>query len=349
MKIEPYLNSATSITWARGKSSEKFSAANNMSVDINQGENFYCQTFTGLWVPDELAMGMEIAPKIWAGRGLPVVPGEHWEKWLGEIAFRDIRTSLVLTVTAPEPLLGHFFNAELKRKLDYLTFGLILQGVPDYRESFLIGGANETGQPVARQVSRARVFYPGRGSELLRVGPSELRRAVFLATELKSVDNKGNDWRRLRRAFDALTKGSAEQNLQDERIHQFVRSLEGLILPDKGNTEKQFVHRLQTAAQANNKTQESLREIFNIRSKVEHLHNALDALSGPTTEAKEALLYRRSRQVDQLARFAISRILETSHLREIFKTDESIAGFWSKKDHERATLWGNRLDLDEIA
>lgn len=171
--------------------------------------------------------GVEIAPKVWAGRGLPVVPGEHWEKWLGELPFRDIRTGLVLTATAPQPGPGHFINPELKRQVDYLAFGLILQGVPNYRESFLIAGANETGEPDARQFGRARVFYPARDLRPLSVGQPELKRAVFLAEKLKSVDNKGHDWRRLRRAIDALTKGSEEPYLQDERIHQFVRSLGG--------------------------------------------------------------------------------------------------------------------------
>jgi hypothetical protein len=318
----------------------------NQPVSINRGENFYCQTFGTLWIADDIAAGVEIAPKIWAGRGLPVVPGEHWERWLGEIAFRHIRTGLVLTTTAPQPNSGHIVNLDLKRTLDYLVFGLVLQGVPDYRESFLIGGANETGQPEARQFGRARVFYPARNLKPLRVGRPQLERAVFLATKLKSIDDKGDDWRRLRRAFDALTKASEEPNLQDERIHQLVRCLEGLILPDKGTTEKQFVHRLQTPALATSKTSVALTEMFNIRSKVEHLHNALDALTGPSVEAKENLLYQRARQIDQLARFAISRILERDDLREVFRKDTTISDFWKKADDERTKLWGTRLDLE---
>ena len=320
-----------------------------MSISINRGENFYCQTFGGLSVPDEISAGLEIAPKVWASRGLPVVPGEHWEKWLGELPFRDIRTGLVLTATAPQPGAGHFVNAELKRQLDHLAFGLILQEVPDYRESFLIAGANEIGEPDARQFGRARVFYPARNAKPLRVSKSELKRAVFLAAKLDNIDLKGHDWRRLRRSIDALTKGSAEPHLQDERIHQFVRSLEGLILPKIGKTRAQFIRRSLTFVTANRDPSEALGQIFDVRSKVEHLHNALDALPGATSQEKENLLYRRARQVDRLARFAISRILENDTLRGIFRTDAGIAGFWQKRDDERAQLWGGRLDLDAIA
>jgi hypothetical protein len=81
-----------------------------------------------------------------------------------------------------------------------LTYGLILQGVPSYRESFLIAGANETGEPEARQFGRARVFYPARDLKSLTVRESELKRAVFLAAALDSIDLKGHDWRRLRRS-----------------------------------------------------------------------------------------------------------------------------------------------------
>ena len=114
----------------------------------------------------------------------------------------------------------------------------------------------------------------------------------------------------LRRALDALTKGSAEHSLQDERLHQFVRSLEGLILPEIAKTRSQFIHRCQTTFVSGNKTAHALDQIFNVRSKVEHLHSALDALPEATNQEKEKLLYRRARQIDQLARFAISRILE---------------------------------------
>ena len=164
-----------------------------MSVSTNQGENFYCQTVGGLWVPDEISIGVEIAPNAWAGRGLPVVPGEHWEKLLGELPFRDIRTGLVLTATAPQPGSEHSFNSELKRKLNHLAFGLILQGVPEYREAFLISGANENGALDARQFWRACVFYPSRDLKPLSVGRPELDRAVFLAAKLESIDHKGDD------------------------------------------------------------------------------------------------------------------------------------------------------------
>jgi hypothetical protein len=178
------------------------------------------------------------------------------------------------------------------------------------------------------------------------VGRVELNRAVFLATKLERIDHKSPDWRRLRRSIDCLTKGSAEPRLQDEKIHQFARSLEGLILPDAGATKRQFVHRLQTFVVANPATEQILGQMFDIRSYLEHLHNALDALPSGTQEERENLLNKRARQIDRLARFAISHVLENDTLCSIFKKDDDIATFWAKLDHERQALWGKRLDIE---
>lgn len=39
---------------------------------------------------------------------------------------------------------------------------------------------------------------------------------------------------------------------------------------------------------------------------------------------------------------------KTIHLREIYKTDVSIANFWSKPDDERTKPLGSHIDLDAI-
>jgi hypothetical protein len=199
-------------------------------VFIQRGENFCCQTFGDLRAED-FSNEPEFAPRAWASKGLPVIPGEHWERWLGELSFQSLRDGLVLTVTCPQPEKGHVVDEGLKRKLDYLTFGILLQGVPRYRESFLISGANEAGEADARQFSRARVFYPSWKLRRLVVGRAELDCAVRLAASLESINREGEDWRRLRRAVDSLMKGSTEPKLQDDRLHQFVRCMEGSSCP----------------------------------------------------------------------------------------------------------------------
>jgi hypothetical protein len=132
-------------------------------------------------------------------------------------------------------------------------------------------------------------------------------------------------------------------------MHQFARCLEGLILPEEGRTRAQFVHRAQTFAVASEGARIALEQIYDILSKIEHLHNALDFLPDNPDQDREELLYRLARQADQLARSSIAHVLENEGLTEIFKTDASISAFWKLPDHERLRLWGDRLDLESIA
>lgn len=295
----------------------------------------------------DLPEPIEIAPRLWASKGLPVRPGEHWERWLGELAFRPLRAALVLTATANTP--GLVINTELRDKLDLVTIGLVLQGVPRYRESFLISGANAAGEAEPRQFSRARVFYPSWNMQPLLVRRTELERAADLANKLEMINRNCEAWRRLRRAIDALTKGSAEYKFQDGRLHDFVRCLEGLIAPAQGSTRKQFVHRAQTFARASEAARIALGEIYDIRSQTEHLHMPTDPLPGTTIEEKEALLFKRVRQADVLARFAVRRVLDEPMLTRTFENDATIDEFWHQPDDARVARWGDRLDLDLIA
>ena len=55
-----------------------------------------------------------------------------------------------------------------------------------------------------------------------------------------------------------------QQQPGQDRLHQFVRSLEALILPDVGNTKHQFAHRCQTFARGCADTRATLLESLDI-------------------------------------------------------------------------------------
>lgn len=90
-----------------------------------------------------------------------------------------------------------------------------------------------------------------------------------------------------------------------------------------------------------------LREIYHLRSKVEHIHNLEEEY--PTSTQKEAndLIDLRARQVEELARNIYQSILKDKNICHHFKTIQSIDCFWSLKDSERVKLWKNRLNFLE--
>ncbi len=130
-----------------------------------------------------------------------------------------------------------------------------------------------------------------------------------------------------------------------DRLHQFVRSLEALILPDIGKTEKQFAYRCQTFARAGDDTRTLLLEAFDMRSDTEHLSPWEEAVQKYPADQREDVCWHRTRQIEHLACDAYSRLLRDAALRAHFRTEAAIATFWKLPDDQRRTLWGKPLDI----
>jgi hypothetical protein len=179
-----------------------------------------------------------------------------------------------------------------------------------------------------------------------RLGLAGLQHAVGLLNRLRMVNTGGPaNWARLRRGLKVLFDGTGVPNKDGDRLHQFVRAVEALIKPEIAKTKAHFAHRIsQTFTLANDETRDTLLQLFNLRSYVEHMHSVLDALQGdePT---RIATVNRRTRQSDMLARTALLRVLDSDDLFAAFRTDADIDAFWQMTDAQRVALWGPRLDI----
>jgi hypothetical protein len=153
------------------------------------------------------------------------------------------------------------------------------------------------------------------------------------------------EFQRTIRGLNTLFKGLKE--IGQDRLHQFVRSLEALILPDIGKTEKQFAHRCQTFARASDDTRDLLLEAFAMRSDTEHLHSWDEAVQNYPVDQREDVCWQRTRQIEHLACDAYSRLLRDAVLREHFRTDAATAAFWKMPDHQRHALWSKPLDITQ--
>jgi hypothetical protein len=151
------------------------------------------------------------------------------------------------------------------------------------------------------------------------------------------------EFRRAIRGLNTLFKGLKETG--QDRLHQYVRSLEALILPDMGSTKKQFTHRCQTFARAGNDTQSLLQEVFDMRSDTEHLHPWDEAVQNYPVDQRDDVCWQRTRQMEKLASDVYSRVLRDSALRGHFRTDATIASFWKLPDDQKRSLWGQPLDI----
>ncbi len=149
----------------------------------------------------------------------------------------------------------------------------------------------------------------------------------------------------MRYGDDSGTIDLLSANQSGDRLHQFVRALEAVITPRIGESKSDFAHRGQTLAVANAQTREVLIELYDLRSAVEHLNVPQNALQADTEAERLAVVNRRTRQADTLARASLLRVLESSVMFNIFRRDDEIEDFWRLREHARSLLWGERLDI----
>jgi hypothetical protein len=145
--------------------------------------------------------------------------------------------------------------------------------------------------------------------------------------------------RGLNRLFDGLRATG------QDRLHEFVRSMEALIIPEIGKTRRQFAHRCQTFATPGEDTRILLLEAFDMRSDTEHLNPWDGAVHAYPVCEREDVCWQRTRQIEHLACDAYSRLLRGAALREHLRTDDTIAAFWGLPDDQRRTQWGKPLDI----
>ena len=274
-----------------------------------------------------------------------------WGKWLGSIRLDRLkRANLVLLVeeTSDTPYIIGGEHLRLGERVGVL-FDLLHLGVGiktfQTEAAERLGGSSVHGVPEIRSVESMRRFHSTHESPSIPITRDWLEHCLVLCSGYAEMEADKTQFRRIIRGLNTLFKGKEEETGQ-ERLHQFVRSLEALILPKPGKTERQFVHRCQTFARAGEDTRTLLLDAFSMRSAAEHLNRwdeAEAAQSYPPGE-RETVCWQRSLEMERLACDAYSRILRNSALRDHFRTDDAIAKFWSLQDGQRCQIWGPPLD-----
>lgn len=295
----------------------------------------------------------QLSDGTWVLNRVPVEIETHWVKWIGTLrADKMTRANLVLlrALTSKNPTLaGDEEQISLTEHLVKLFSMLQLDDVPEYAEAEIAGGAVLEDGTNIRHMGKLPEFRHTKGYVRSRVDIARLEMAVKLGEALQQIEGMlpSNKFVRFMRGLNVLKDG-LHQIIGQERIHQFVRSLEALILPEVGSTKKQFGHRCQTFAQASAQSKTILEEAFDMRSDTEHLQDWNRALQAHPTTDREDIALQRTRQMERLATSAYSRILGEKSLWAHFEDDLAQQAFWKLPEVSRNTAWGKRLDLAAI-
>jgi len=231
----------------------------------------------------------------------------------------------------------------------FRLFSLLqLFGVPRYDRAFALNGSAEGGRVNIRQVGEIERFYTTADSLRSPVTVQRLSDAADASRIWRELIEVGQDFARVRRGLSVLLDG-LRQNFGQERLHQYVRAIEATILPEQGQTRRQFVSRCQTFAGVDPAIATTLGEAFDMRSAVEHVHEWDRALASRPASERESFAMKRTRQLEFLACGIYRRILTTPAVRDHFRSDDSIRSYWSLRDDYRRCVWGEALDVRGIS
>ena len=287
----------------------------------------------------------QIAPSLWALTTTTFDVPSQWREWLGSIRTDEVAGSSLFLVSkfssaAPGVLDGE--NQLLQRRVHHFYVGLLLSVMfsPSHKPVMLTGarwdGVTDIRQTMDLDVPAPQVFraYPP-------VVADDIVSAAQLGQKLDAMLPEtvpGGLWRFFRTLRIYIDTRAIIEPV--DRIHQYCRCIEGLILPVIGKTMRQFKSRTELFIGPTH--HELMGALYDIRSDVEHLHEnryleTFDRDVRLDLVKKEAI-------VEYIARTALARIIIRDALWPHFGNTAALEEFWALSPDERREIWGDPID-----
>jgi hypothetical protein len=272
---------------------------------------------------------------------------DQWVRWIGEIrAERLTKADLIivrrLTSNTPGVLDGEH-NELFQQVLDIWSV-LQLSGIVYYEDASALQGSIENGRFDIRQMIHLDFFYQTANAPQMPVTLARLIEAVEMAKVWRKMVESG-EYQRFIRGGKILRDGYTNRYGED-RIHQFVRAMEGLIKPPVYGTTKEFKKRPQIFGGKSSATEKVLYESYEMRCDVEHVHSGDRFLRKTYPEDQiEAMGAMRTRQMEVLTRESYRRILTNADIRKHFESEDTLDAFWGMPEDERRATWGAPIDV----
>ncbi|MEW6543386.1 MAG: hypothetical protein AB1411_07230 [Nitrospirota bacterium] len=289
---------------------------------------------------DSVSLGSEL----YATRTLPFPLPDHWKEWLGTIQAEALKSAnffLLTHAASKNPEVLDQENKDLIEKIHQLYFGFLIAGpYVGHDDGLLMTGTRQESEVDVRQIQHYDPVFvsPGcHGAHLDDVMLHEARRIADGVAPLEGAGEYSRMWR-ITRAFCAAVRAHE----LGVRLHQFVRSIEGFVLPDIGQTKRQM--RARTRLFLGSGHEALVDSLFDIRSAVEHLHEPLGAVSGINDTDKELKLAELCYKSEAIARYCLCRLFTNRELWCHFKDDASLKTFWSLDSDARQKIWDAPLD-----
>ena len=287
----------------------------------------------------------QMTPHHWAFADERFEMPPHWREWLGAIRTEEVEGSDLFLLSkapsqTPDVLDGE--NVELKRRAGHFYSGLLLASpFAPAHSPVMLSGSRRDGEIGVRSQDNYEPAIPSMVRHYPPVAFADLQLAAKLAEQIASIEVallSGGHWR-LFRVFHLYLEARTIRDTMD-RLHQYCRCIDGLIVPDIGKTRNQFKSR--TELFIGPRHHSLMGDTYDVRSAVEHLHENryLEVF-----ERNARLdLVKKLEMMEYIARSALVRILLDSNLWPHFANTTALQSFWALEEDVRRKLWGDIIN-----
>jgi hypothetical protein len=321
-----------------------------------------------------------VAPGLTVGNAQDAFELEpHWIEWLGTIQADSFRESSLFVTAVVDKLPTKTGAIPIHERLDnrvrLFHHVLVMLGC-GYNNNVLMVGGEKFNRGVMHIGPVRSGLTPCFRPSYRKARPIEmndLEKAALILSNLELIYRQVPGlhvserlYRRLRKGFNVWIRGAQEGEELIERFHSFIRATEAILKPTiarkrsektrkrlKGKNWRDvtptFIHRGQTIIGDGPKNERLLRQLYDIRSSIEHIKDIMPAVKRVRGVARDETFGFRALQAEVLASRIYSQILGNPALLKIFSTETSVEAFWRRNPTSRRKLWGEPMDLESEA
>ena len=277
----------------------------------------------------------------------PIPAPDLLNRWFGSLRAGQFEESNLVVVASEQAESPGVFDGQtirLEGRVKEVLVGALLQGGPfGFRGGVLLSGELRGGELEVRQVTNVERISRVAGSKAFRLSDAMIRDAGRVATALRDRV-MADGFRRFRAGF-ASWHAAVLEGFPGERLHGFVRSLDGVMILPKLGGRRTFRRRGQLLLGRSSLNEQLLDEIYELRNTISHLNDFEDALIAYPQEGRNVTALLRSFQAELLATEVYRRILSSDELLEKMRDDDAIKELWELDESAVHRLWGPPIDL----
>lgn len=207
-------------------------------MPIDPGHKYGMLALPSVVTAGDLPARLDLRDGLWAFTELPFGIPEHWQGWIGSLRYRSLDEGDLFLVGGGPSEEPDVLNAENEHYVGcafdlYLAL-LVVDHVFVHEDPSRLTGANREGEVDVRSIGQLEPPRWIEGAPFGRVTVAQLEDAATLVPAIVELRDSPH-FQRLGRSFRAFYRAIRTQSLE-EKVHQYLRCVEGFIVPEPGRT-----------------------------------------------------------------------------------------------------------------